>query len=117
MPNPAKPPGRRLLKRMSTRTKWMILSPVSLLLIGAGLCIFSEASQLKHTGAPFRQWFLIGTYSLIMINGGLALFGQAVRLRVALDYRRFVRRQLKKELKDRLARRKAAAGNKGGGQN
>jgi hypothetical protein len=114
MPNPAKPPGKRLIKRMSTRTKWLILSPISLLLIGAGLCIFSEAANLKHTGAPFRQWFLIGTYSLIMINGGLALFGQAVRLRVAIDYRRFVRRQLKKELKERMAKRKIPSGNRNG---
>jgi len=92
----AKPPGQRLVKRMSTRTKWMILLPISLLVISAGLCVFSEAANAKHTGAPFRQWFLWGVYSLILINGGIALFGQAVRYRAQIDYRRFVRRELKK---------------------
>jgi hypothetical protein len=90
------PPGRRLVNRLSTRTKWLILAPLSLLIIGAGLCVFSEAAHARHTGAPFRQWFLWGTYSLILINGGLSLFGQSVRFRAQLDYRRFVRRELKK---------------------
>lgn len=99
----AQPPGRRLVKRMSTRTKWLILAPVSLLFVGAGLCVVDEAGHLKHTGAPFQQWFLLGTYGLILVNGGLSLFGQAVRFRVQLDYRRFVRRELKKR---DIARRK-----------
>lgn len=92
----AQPPGRRLVNRMSTRTKWLILAPLGLVLIGAGLCVLTEAAHAKHTGAPFRQWFLWGTYSLILVNGGLSLFGQAVRFRAQLDYRRFVRRELKK---------------------
>lgn len=90
------PPGRRLVERMSTRTKWLLLAPLSLLLVGAGLCVLTEAAHAKHAGAPFRQWFWWGTYSLILINGGLSLFGQAVRFRAQLDYRRFVRRELKK---------------------
>ncbi|QJW89857.1 hypothetical protein HNV11_10955 [Spirosoma taeanense] len=109
----AKPPGQQLVKRMSTRTKWLILAPLSLLLIGAGLCVLSEASNAKHTGAPFRQWFLWGTYALILVNGGLSLFGQAVRYRVQLDYRRFVRRELKKRERDwsrMLQKRKSSPG-------
>lgn len=102
----AQAPGRRLIKRMSTRTKWLILAPLSLALIGAGLCVFSEAAQARHTGAPFMQWFLWGTYSLILINGGLSLFGQAVRHRTQLDYRRFVRRELKKRDRMQGIRRK-----------
>lgn len=115
MPKLVKPPGQRLVKRMSTRTKWMILAPVSLLIIGAGLCVFSEAAQAKHTGAPFRQWFLWGTYSLILINGGLSLFGQAVRYRAQLDYRRFVRRELKKRDREleRLRRRQKTSPDRG----
>lgn len=107
----AQPPGRRLVKRMSTRTKWLLLAPLSLLLVGAGLSVLSEAGWAKHTGAPFRQWFLWGTYGLILINGGLSLFGQAVRFRVQLDYRRFVRRELKKRDRDRSRqKRKASSG-------
>ena len=92
----AKPPGQRLVKRMSTRTKGLIVAPLGLLLVSAGLWVLSEVAEVRHTGAPFRQWFLWGVYGLILINGGLLLFGQAVRYRAQLDYRRFVRRELKK---------------------
>lgn len=92
----AKPPGQRLVKRMSTRTKGLIVAPLGLLLCSVGLYVFTEAVETKHLGAPFRQWFLWGCYSLILFNGGLLLFGQAVRYRAQLDYRRFVRRELKK---------------------
>lgn len=111
MANPAKPPGRKLLKRMSTRTKWLLLAPFSLMLIGYGLCVFSGAAQAMHSGQPFKQWFILGTYSLVLINGGISLFGQAVRLRVMMDIRQVVRRQLRKELKGRQ-KRKTSFGNR-----
>jgi hypothetical protein len=99
---PSKPPGRRLIKRMSTRTKWLILAPFSLILIGYGLCVFSEAANLKHTGEPFNRWFLLGTYSLVVINAGLSLFGQAVIFRMQIENRRIIRRYLKKMIRERL---------------
>lgn len=111
------PPGRRLLNRLSTRTKWLLLAPVSLVLIGAGLCVLGEAGNAKHTGAPLRQWFLWGVYGLILVNGGLSLLGQAVRFRVQLDYRRFVRRELRKRDRDRadkLRRQRKAPPGRGG---
>lgn len=92
----SKPPGQRLVKRMSTRTKGLIVAPIGLLLVSVGLWVLNEAIYIRHTGAPFRQWFLWAVYSLILVNGGLLLFGQAVRYRAQLDYRRFVRRELKK---------------------
>ena len=81
---------------MSTRAKWLFLSPLSLALIGYGLCVFNEAGHLKHTGQPFMKWFLLGTYSLIVINAGISLFGQAVIFRLQLHYRRELRRKVKK---------------------
>lgn len=92
----AKPPGQRLVKRMSTRTKGLIVAPLGLFLVSAGLWVLSETVVVRQAGAPFRQWFLWGVYALILVNGGLLLFGQAVRYRAQLDYRRFVRRELKK---------------------
>lgn len=91
-----KPPGKKLISNMSSHTKWMILAPISLLLIGYGLCVFSEAGHYKHTGNPTHEWVLLGTYSLILINGGLSLFGQAVRYRILIDVRRETRRSLRK---------------------
>ena len=98
---PSKPPGRRLLKQMSTRTKWLLLAPFSLMLIGYGLCVFSQAAHLKHTGEPFNRWFLLGTYSLVVINAGISLFGQAVIFRMQIENRKMIRRYLKKMVRAR----------------
>ncbi len=102
---------------MSSRTKWMILGPLSTLFLGYGLCVFSEAGHLKHTNAPFRQWFLMGTYSLIVINGALVMFGQAVIFRIQYKYRQEMRRKLKKMQKEwetALKKKNAAQGGKFG---
>lgn len=99
-----KPPGQKLLSRLSDRTKWLILAPLGLVLIGYGLCVFSEAGNLKHTGSPTVEWVLLGTYSLILINGGLSLFGQAIYFRVMMDVRKETRRSLRK-LETKLASR------------
>ncbi|GAB2537571.1 hypothetical protein GCM10027085_30230 [Spirosoma aerophilum] len=100
---------------MSTRTKGLIVAPLGLLLISVGLCVFSAAVEAKQMGAPFRQWFLWGAYSLILFNGGLLLFGQAIRYRAQLDYRRFVRRELKKRDRewDRLRPKRKTSPGKG----
>lgn len=97
---PVKPPGRRVIRRMSLRTKWLFLSVTSLLVIGAGLCVFSEAGNVKQTNQPTGQWVLMGTYSLVLINGGLCLLGQAIRFRVMMDTRQIVRREIKKKTQE-----------------
>lgn len=104
---------------MSTRAKWLLLAPLSLVLIGYGLCVFSEAAHLKHTNAPTRQWVLMGTYSLVVINAGLALLGQAVIFRTQMLYRVETRRKLKKmqrEWEAALKKKNAALGGKTGNQ-
>lgn len=99
-----KPPGQKLVSKLSARTKWLILAPLGLVLIGYGLCVFSEAGNLKHTGSRTVEWVLLGTYSLILINGGLSLFGQAIYFRVMMDVRKETRRSLRK-LETKLASR------------
>lgn len=107
MTNTPKPPGQRLVKRMSARTKWLIMAPSGLLLIGFGLCVFSGAGYEMQTGAPFMRWFLKGTYSLILVNGGLCIFGSAIRFRVMLDTRQIIRQELKRRQKEFNKKRKA----------
>ena len=115
------PPGRRLVNQMRTRTKWRLLTPLGLLLVGVGLWVLIEAGWARHTGAFFRQWFLWGVYGLILFYGGLLLLGQALRFRVRLDYRRFVRRKLRKRdrgwirRKRKTSPRRGEAGSKGTG--
>lgn len=90
-----KPPGKRLIKRMSTRTKWMILAPFGLLIFSFGLTVLSEAAHQRRTGVPTQFWVVLGLYSLALINGGLIMFGEALRFRILLDVRRETRRSMR----------------------
>ena len=94
-----KPPGKKLIKRMSTRTKWMILAPFGLLLFSFGITVLSEAGHQRRIGEPTQVWVLLGLYSLILINGGLVLFGEALRFRILLDVRRETRRSMRQLLR------------------
>ncbi|WP_138476286.1 hypothetical protein [Dyadobacter bucti] len=90
-----KPPGRKLIKRMSTRTKWMILAPCGLLMFSFGLTVLSEAAHQRRTGVPTQVWVVLGLYSLVLINTGLILFGEALRFRILLNVRRETRRSMR----------------------
>jgi len=94
-----KPPGKKLIKRMSTRTKWMILAPFGLLLFSFGLTVLSEAAHQRRTGEPTQVWVLLGIYSLVLINAGLVFFGEALRFRILLDVRRETRRSMRQLLR------------------
>jgi len=94
-----KPPGKKLIKRMSTRTKWMILAPVGLILFSFGLTVLSEAAHQRRTGEPTQVWVVLGLYSLVLINVGLILFGEALRFRILLDVRRETRRSMRQLLR------------------
>ena len=91
---------------MSARTKWLLMAPAGLLLIGFGLCVFAGASHDMQTGAVWSRWFLKGTYSLILINGGLCIFGSAIRFRVMIDTRQIVRQELKRRQKEQTKKQK-----------
>lgn len=92
---PQKPPGKRLLKNMSLRTKWLLCSIGGLMLMGYGLCVFSEAGNLKHSGADTIKWVLLGTYSLVVFNAGVSIFGQAIIFKMMIENRKFIKKMLK----------------------
>jgi hypothetical protein len=94
-----KPPGAQLIKRMSTRTKWLILAPLGLILLSFGLCVLSEAAYQRRIGQPTQVWVLLGLYSLALINTGLVFFGEALRFRILLDVRRETRRSMRQLLR------------------
>ncbi len=94
-----KPPGAQLIKRMSTRTKWLILAPLGLVLFSFGLCVLSEAAHQRRIGQPTQVWVLLGLYSLALINTGLVFFGEALRFRILLDVRRETRRSMRQLLR------------------
>ncbi|GGM92234.1 hypothetical protein GCM10010967_26700 [Dyadobacter beijingensis] len=84
---------------MSTRTKWMILAPLGLLLFSFGLTVLSEAAHQRRIGEPTQVWVVLGLYSLALINGGLIMFGEALRFRILLDVRRETRRSMRQLLR------------------
>jgi hypothetical protein len=89
-------PGRRLIRRLSLRTQYWLLGGFSAVLIGAGLSVLSEAGHLKHTGEPFEAWFMMGLYGFILTIGGLGLMQISTCIRVRMDVRKEIRRNLKK---------------------
>lgn len=98
-----KPPGKKLMKNMSLKIKWLLFATLGLVLVGYGLCAFSEAAHEKHTGSPFTRWFLLGTYSLIVVGAGLSVFGQAIVYKSQIENRKMMKKLLKKNKKKSAA--------------
>lgn len=65
--------------------RWFYQAPFSLMLIGFGACLISEATMLKYGGAETTHWFLYGTIALIVFNTGISLFGDAVLHRMRYE--------------------------------
>ncbi len=96
-----KPPGKKLIKHMSAKTKSIILAPIGLLLLSFGLMVLTEAAHQRRTGEPLQVWLLLGIYSLGLINLGVICLGQAVRFRILSDVRRETRRSMR-QLQNKL---------------
>ena len=91
-----KPPGKKLVKRMSLRTKYWLLTIAGFVFIGGGLPILAESIYLKNTQQPFARWALMGCYAFILIFTGLAALQAGIRFRILIDVRREIRRNLKR---------------------
>ena len=63
---------------MTHKTKWLLFSPLGLVVVGAGACLVDWAGQLKAQGAPAAKWVGAGTAALVVFNAGLSLFGHGV---------------------------------------
>jgi hypothetical protein len=63
---------------MTHKTKWLVLAPTGLLVVGAGACLVTWAGGLKEKGAPTKKWVSAGTLALVVFNAGLSLFGNGV---------------------------------------
>ncbi len=97
----AKPPGRKLIKRLSLRTKWTLLAIAGLLLTLFGLSFLVNANALRLAGSPSPKWIILGIYSFAMLSAGFLILGQAFRFRLLIDFRRETRREINR-LKKRM---------------
>lgn len=64
---------------------WRRLAPTGLLLVGAGVCVVSDASTRRAAGAGLPTWVAEGTVGLVLLNAGLSLFGEAVKRRALYE--------------------------------
>ena len=65
--------------------KWLLMAPLGLVLVGAGLCVFGEALLMKYNNAPFWDWFWWGTGGLAIINAGISVVGKAIIHRIRYE--------------------------------
>ena len=72
---------------MTHKTKWLLLAPAGLLVIGAGACLVDWAGSLKAKGAPAKRWVGAGTGALVVLNAGVSIFGQSVVEKVLHEMR------------------------------
>ncbi|MEO0561103.1 MAG: hypothetical protein AAF125_03245 [Chloroflexota bacterium] len=65
--------------------QWSRLSPLGLLMIGAGASIIGHAAWLKGSKKGFWGWFFMGSIGLMVINAGVSIFGDAVKHRAMYE--------------------------------
>lgn len=63
---------------MKHKSKWLLFSPVGLMVVGAGASMVHWAGSLKDKGRPTSTWVAAGTAALVVLNSGLCLFGRGV---------------------------------------
>ncbi len=80
-------PGRPTRDAGQDLDVWRRLAPSGLLLVGAGVCVVSDASSRRASGTGMRSWVAEGTVGLVLLNAGLSLFGEAVKRRALYDGR------------------------------
>lgn len=65
--------------------KWLIFSPLGLLMIGAGTSLIGDATLRKQHSEQPGPWIVWGTLGLVVLNAGIVIFGEAVKQRVQFE--------------------------------
>lgn len=63
---------------MTHKTKWLLFSPLGLIVVGAGASMVHWAGTLKDQQVPTAHWVAAGTAALVVFNAGLCIFGRGV---------------------------------------
>jgi hypothetical protein len=70
------------MKAQAHYLRWLIQAPISLVVIGLGVCLVADAALQKHQGLP---WFWYGSLALVVLNSGVCLFGDSVLHRMRYE--------------------------------
>lgn len=100
-----RPPGRKIIKRMPARTKWILLTIAGILLSAFGVLVLSTTAVYKYNGHPGSQWMILAFYGLTLMSSGVLVLGQAFRFRILIDVRREARRNIRsveKKIQDQV---------------
>jgi hypothetical protein len=98
-----KPPGKKLIKRMPLRTKWLLTLAAGFVLLVYGLFVLSSAVALRITEtANTLRWGLMLFYSMVIVCGAVYFFGQSIHFQTIMEVSKRTRKQ-EREL-ERIAR-------------
>lgn len=100
-----KPPGRKIIKRMPARTKWILLTIAGVVCISLGAFVIATTAMYKYNNHPASQWVILALYGVVLLSSGILILGQAFRFRILIDVRREARRNIRsveKKMQDKL---------------
>ncbi|MCP9767717.1 hypothetical protein EGI22_07315 [Lacihabitans sp. LS3-19] len=90
-----KPPGQKLIKKMTLKTKWLLTSVAAYFLFGFGLCFFVIGLQKIHDGYDKATWIFISLLSLTIIFTGLAFFANGIIYQMEIKSRKIWKQKQK----------------------
>jgi TRAP-type C4-dicarboxylate transport system permease small subunit len=93
-----KAPGEKLIKKMSLRTKWILTSILSFLIIGLGLSFFVFSWNRLQIGFDKATWGFMVLVSLAVFYLGLVFYGNSIMYATEIRSRK-IWKQKQKDLK------------------
>lgn len=93
-----KAPGQKLIKKMSLRTKWLLTTTLSFIIIGLGLSFFVFSWNRLQIGFDRPTWAFMVFLSLGVFFLGLVFYGNSIMYRTEIKSRK-IWKQKQKDLK------------------
>lgn len=66
----------------SNYKRWFLQGTLGILLFGAGLCMFGEATIFKASNPPTWHWVSVGTSTLCVVMAGLILMVDSLKYKI-----------------------------------
>ncbi|MCP9765837.1 hypothetical protein EGI31_23120 [Lacihabitans soyangensis] len=93
-----KAPGEKLIKKMSLRTKWLLTTALSFVILGLGLSFFVFSWNRLQIGFDKATWGFMIFLSLAVFYLGLIFYGNSIMYATEIKSRK-IWKQKQKDLK------------------